>query len=75
MLKYYGMKKTIEVFGSFADAEQGDKEYYRSLTPKQRVDMLLEPIDQSAPWKPDGTRQGIKRVARIVELSDLKESD
>jgi hypothetical protein len=42
------MRKTVEVFNSFAEAEKADKEYYRSLTPNQRVEMLLELIDQKA---------------------------
>ena len=69
------VKRTIQVFKSFADAEKADKAYYRSLTPNQRLEMLLELIDQNAPRTPDGSREEFKQVIRVVKRTHLKESD
>jgi hypothetical protein len=68
-------RKVLESFNQFADAKRADKEYYQSLTPNERLDMLLELIDQNAPRNPDGTREGFRRVGRILKRSELKDSD
>jgi hypothetical protein len=36
------MQKSIQVFHSFAEAEKANKEYYRSLSPAKRIEILLE---------------------------------
>jgi len=61
------MKKTIRVFHSFAEAEQADREYYRSLTPEQRLDILLD-LDAQRWDSPDEAAKGFERVYRITQL-------
>jgi hypothetical protein len=36
------MKPVVKVFRSFHPAEQAGREYYASLTPGQRVDIVLQ---------------------------------
>ena len=62
------MQKTIQKFGSFADAEKADAAYYRSLSPGQRLDILLAMVEQMQPR--DETERRLKRVYRIVELAE-----
>jgi len=62
------MKRTIRVFKSFAEVEKADKEYYRSLTPTQRNEMLLILRDQYRPY-PNDITEGFKRVYRIIKRS------
>jgi hypothetical protein len=62
------MDKTIQVFNSFEEAEKANKEYYRSLTPSQRIERLLMLRDQFRPYSNELT-EGFKRVYRIIERS------
>ena len=61
------MEKTAQKFASFKEADQAEIAYYRSLTPLQRVDLLLELVAQGQPR--DEAERRLKRVYRIVELS------
>ena len=63
------MEKRIQVFHSFADAERADKEYYRSLSPDERMKILLALIDQWRDIKSDEPTEGFKRVYRITKRS------
>jgi hypothetical protein len=59
------MKKVLQVFNSFAEAEEADKKYYRSLTPAQRIEILL--ILRSLYKQNDNEPRGrLKRVYRIL---------
>ncbi len=61
----YGMDKVVRKFGSFAEADQADREYYRSLTGQQRLDILLELI--ASVQEAEGVREKeFERVWRIV---------
>jgi hypothetical protein len=62
------MEKTIRVFKSFEEAEDAEKEYYRSLSPAQRVEILLTLRDQYSPYDDELTK-GFERVYRIIERS------
>ena len=62
------VEKTVRVFESFEEAEDADTEYYRSLSPAQRVDVLLTLRDQYSPYN-DELTQGFERVCRIIESS------
>jgi len=62
------MEKTVQVFKSFEESEAAEKEYYRSLTPAERVDILLILREQYSPYD-DELTQRFERVYRIVELS------
>ena len=62
------MKKSIEVFNSFAEAEKADKKYYRSLSPNERIAFLLILRDQYRPYSNELT-EGFKRVYRVIKRS------
>lgn len=56
------------MFDSFADAERAEEEYYKSLSPEQRLDLLLEII--AGYWSSENEiTQRFERVSRIIELS------
>jgi ABC-type multidrug transport system ATPase subunit len=61
------VEKVARIFRSFAEAGKADFEYYHSLTPEQRLDILGELIAFS---QPDETEQRIKRVCRIIKLQE-----
>jgi hypothetical protein len=61
-------KTAVKVFSSFQEAEAADKEYYQSLTPGQRVQILLLLREQYSPYDDELTK-GFKRVCRVIERS------
>ena len=63
------MKTVVHKFDSFKEAEEADLRFYRSLSGQQRLNLLLELIQQGNP-KTDETAKGFKRVYRIVKLSE-----
>jgi len=63
------MEKRVQVFHSFADAEKADKEYYQSLSPAERIRILLSLIAQGRDRKGDETTEGLKRVYRVIKRS------
>ena len=58
----------FKVFSSFAEAEAADKEYYRSLSPAQRIEILLMLREQYSPYDDELTK-GFKRVCRVAQRS------
>lgn len=62
------MERTVRIFKSFEEAEKADTEYYRSLSPSERVDILLMLRDQYSPYD-DELTQRFERVCRITEGS------
>jgi len=62
------MERTVAKFSSHQEAEQATLEYYRSLTPEQRLDILLELIEASRK-EGDAASERFERVYRIVKLS------
>ena len=61
------MKGEFRIFRSFAESERADRVYYRSLTPSQRLELLLELIQQ---WHDNETAKGFERVYRAVKLHE-----
>ena len=61
------MEKVARTFKSHAEAERADLAYYRSLTPQQRLDLLLEMVSQAISHEPE---QGFARVCRIIKLHE-----
>jgi hypothetical protein len=59
------MDIVAQKFNSFVESERADREYYRSLTPQQRLDILL---DLMAKAYPEAVSQPLERVYRIVKL-------
>ena len=66
-----GMERKIQIFSSFAEAEEADKKYYHSLTPAHRIQILLILRDRYRPYGDERTEKFV-RVCRIVKRSDLK---
>jgi hypothetical protein len=60
------MEKVVRVFNSFEEAEAADREYYRNLTPEQRLRVLFSIVATDEADK-DGTQKGFQRVYRIIE--------
>ena len=56
------------MFSSFEDAEAADDRFYADLTPEERLDILLDLIDQHRSALGE-TASRLERVHRIVELS------
>lgn len=58
------MEKTVRLFKSCAEAEKADKEYYRSLSSNERIELLMMLREQYSPY----TNELTERFERIVEL-------
>ena len=63
------MQKSIQVFHSFAEAAKANREYYTSLSPAKRVEILLELRTQWQDNKANEASEGFKRVYRIIKRS------
>lgn len=61
-------KTKFQVFSSFAEAEEADRQFYRSLTPDQRLAYLILIRDQYRPYS-DELTEGFKRVYKIIKRS------
>ena len=60
------MEKTIRIFNSHAEAEAADIEYYRSLTPQQRLEILCQLVaDFEAGFSE--TERRLQRVYRVTQ--------
>ena len=59
------MQKVVHTFHSFAESEEANKQYHLSLSPKQRMEILMELI---ARGQTNETKQRFERVYRIVKL-------
>jgi hypothetical protein len=57
----YRMEKTVAKFRDFAEAEKADREFYRKLSGKERLDILLE-LSKHEP------EQRLERVYRVIKL-------
>ena len=62
------MDRTIRRFSSFREADSAEDEYYASLTPQERLDILLDLIEMTGSDRNE-TSEGLERVYRVVELS------
>lgn len=61
------MERRVACYDSPQAAAAADRAYYRSLTPEQRLDILLELIAQVQEAQ-DEAEPGFARVYRIVEF-------
>jgi hypothetical protein len=59
------VEKTIQVFGSFEEADRADAARDASLTPEERIQIVLE---LRAQRHPTAELEGFARVCRVVEL-------
>jgi hypothetical protein len=62
------MQPLVRKFTSHADADAADRDYYRSLTPQQRLDILLTLIARGK--EPHELGQKPARVYRIIKLGE-----
>jgi len=58
------VEKIVRVFSSFADADAADVRADASLSPEERLRILIELRDRR---QPDASEQRFARVCRIVE--------
>lgn len=69
LLQLSRMLKVKKVFRSFAEADKANREYYKSLTSTQRLDILLKLIEQNTPPKSDEAETRPKRIYRVIKRS------
>ena len=62
------MQGPVRTFSSFREAEEADAAFYASLTPEERLDLLLEIIARHRESIGE-TAERFERVYRVVELS------
>lgn len=60
------MQPAVKKFSSHAEADAADRAYYHSLTPRQRLEILLTLIERGK--KPHEIGQKPAAVYRIVKL-------
>ncbi len=61
------MQKIVKVFHSHAEAEKADREFYRSLTSRERLDILLTLVARHKKAEQNETRTGLERVYRVIK--------
>jgi hypothetical protein len=60
---------TMEVFNSFAEADEADRKYWRAKTPLERMQALEKIRGMAWGYDPDAkSRPKFQRVVEIVEL-------
>ena len=55
------MRKTAAKFRSFEEAEKADRDFYKKLTPQERLDMLLELLNHAP-------EQRLERIYRVIKF-------
>ena len=60
--------RELRVFSGFDAAKRADDEYYASLTPQERLDILLDIIAAYRESTGEASER-LERVYRVVELS------
>jgi hypothetical protein len=55
------LEKTVTTFRDFSEAEKLDREFYRKLSGRERLDILLEMTKEA-------TKGRIERVYRAIKL-------
>ena len=61
-------ERELRTYQSLSEAAQADREYYASLTPKQRLDLLLEIIANHRTQFGEAAER-LERVYRVTQLS------
>ena len=59
------MEKVVRKFASFEEADEADALFEASLSPEERLRILIELRDRR---HPDAAKQGLARVSRVVKL-------
>jgi hypothetical protein len=61
------VEKVARKFHSFAEADKADREFYQSLSPEQRLEMLCDLIAAS---HPNEIKQRLERICRVIKLQE-----
>jgi hypothetical protein len=59
------MEKVVRIFKSFEEADEADALFDATLTPEERLRILIELRDRR---HPDAAEQGLARVCRVTKL-------
>ena len=62
------VEQVVHKFTDFRAADEADRRYYRSLTPAERVRIVITLMERSKMFY-DDPPQGLERVCRITQLS------
>jgi hypothetical protein len=62
------IEPVVRKFSSFEEADKADREYNRSLTPQQRLEITIHLMDEYR--RLHGYSDRLERVYRIVKLSE-----
>ncbi len=62
------MARKLRQFSSFREAEEADRDYYRSLSPGERLELLLELINTYQEDQGASTER-LERVYRDTQLA------
>lgn len=68
------MHKTLKIYSSHDEADRADRDYYASLTPEARVQVLLDLVAQHREATGNAS-EGLARVCRVVELGSENQGD
>jgi hypothetical protein len=63
------MERQIRVFHSFAESEQADRDYYHSLSPAQRMEILLDLINQ---WQTMKLQKDLREFIGLLNSTKIK---
>ena len=61
------MKRVIQKFRTFQEADDATREYYRRLSPEERLEILFQ-LRAMAHKETDAPSGGLARVYRIAQL-------
>ncbi|MFN7923409.1 MAG: hypothetical protein U0Q16_25125 [Bryobacteraceae bacterium] len=59
------LEKVIRVFHGFAEAEVAELAEDQSMTPEQRIELMLELRER---FEPNSSQQALERVFRVTRL-------
>jgi hypothetical protein len=65
-----GMERVVRKFASHVEADEADREYYLSLTPQQRMDIMLELVRRYQEGFGNEVAKGLQRIYCIRRLGD-----
>lgn len=60
------MQKELSIFSSFQEADEAEHHFYASLTPQERLDLLLELVHRRREALGEAA-EGFARIYRVVE--------
>jgi hypothetical protein len=63
------MRGVVRTFSSFEEAEDADRAFYASLTPRERLEILLDLVQRHRESMREAP-EGLERVYRVAELTE-----